>query len=171
MSNTATKSFLESLFDVWGRHHRASWIDGDSQKADNKPSKPSESKSYFQIQPNIFRVSQNTQSFALLQYNRSKETMDLLKSLSFDSSSSNDLSSTKAKTAMTTSTSLDWVDDTVNCISRMCNLCGQYEIQQVGYEWLLEQQRQGQVLSRKDLEVELYRKFLFDESSVKLNDE
>ena len=93
--------------------------------------------------------------------------MDLLNSFSFDSSASDDLSH-KAKTAMTTpnGTTLDWVDDAVDSIARMCNLCGQYEIQQVGYEWLLEQQRQGQVLSRRDLEVELYRKFLFDESSV-----
>ena len=92
--------------------------------------------------------------------------MDLLNSHSFDSNASD--SSQKAKTAITTpnSNSLDWVDETVDSIARMCNLCGQYEIQQVGYEWFLEQNRQGQVLSRKDLEVEVYRKFLFDESSV-----
>lgn len=95
--------------------------------------------------------------------------MDLLKSFSFDSGASDD-STQKSNihsthTAMTPN-SYDWVDETVTGIARICNFCGQYEIEQVGYEWLLEQQRQGNVISKKDLEVELYRKFLFDESSV-----
>ena len=68
-----------------------------------------------------------------------------------------------------TSLGLDWIDDTVTMMSRICNLCGTYEIRQVGFEWLQEEvQQQPKAMKWKscDLEIELYRKFLFDESSV-----
>jgi hypothetical protein len=94
--------------------------------------------------------------------------MDLLKSFSFDSGASDDSTQKDNINTMTTTSvnDFDWVDDAVDCIARACNLCGQYEIQQVGYEWIVEQKRQGKNLSTKQFEVELYRKFLFDESSV-----
>lgn len=95
--------------------------------------------------------------------------MDLLNSLSFDSNRGDSASKEKANTAIASNNSTDyWIDETVDCIARMCNLCGEYEIQQVVYEFLSKEQRQqhGTNADLRTLEVELYRKFLFDEQSV-----
>jgi len=70
----------------------------------------------------------------------------------------------------TAAVSYDWMEVGTS-IATFCNFCGEYDIKQVGYEWIQEQTQQSQQQSKQvwtsnDLEVELYRKFLFDESSV-----
>jgi hypothetical protein len=76
-------------------------------------------------------------------------------------------------TLETTPLGFDWIDDTVSIMARICNLCGEYEMRQLGFEWLQEEAQQQQQQQQKttkwksnDFEVQLYRQFLFDESSV-----
>jgi hypothetical protein len=72
-------------------------------------------------------------------------------------------------TLETTALGFDWIDDTVSIMAQICNLCGRYEMRQLGFEWLQEEGQQQQKTMKwksNELEVELYRQFLFDESSV-----
>jgi hypothetical protein len=69
----------------------------------------------------------------------------------------------------------DWIDQAVVSIARACNLCGKNEFKQVEYEWVQDRQVPSTFFDKMmwsnidGLEVELYRKFLFDESSVGLD--
>lgn len=64
----------------------------------------------------------------------------------------------------------DWVDEAVVSIAKACNLCDVYKFQQVEYERTQEKEeiKFGSNMIQ-GLEVELYRKFLFDESSIRLD--
>jgi len=69
----------------------------------------------------------------------------------------------------------DWVGETVIGIASACNLCGTYDMQQVGFEQQEQMAQQQQKQSskkwnRNDWEVSLYQKFLFDESSIRLDE-
>jgi hypothetical protein len=68
-----------------------------------------------------------------------------------------------------------WVDQAVLSIATACNLCDVYVHDQVRFEWNNENQDvQLDSSSFEDVDrrvqIEVYKKFLFDESSIRLED-
>ncbi|CAB9521084.1 expressed unknown protein [Seminavis robusta] len=72
-----------------------------------------------------------------------------------------------------------WVDHAVLSIATACNLCDVYVHEQVRFEWdTAEKDRRvtqdsfddGDDIEKK-VQIEVYKKFLFDESSIRIEDE
>lgn len=69
-----------------------------------------------------------------------------------------------------------WVDAAVLGVAMACNLCDTYTNQQLQYEWKIERQDtplDDACLSEneRNSQIEIYRRFLFDESSLRLEEE
>jgi hypothetical protein len=72
------------------------------------------------------------------------------------------------------SSTTGWVDHAVLGIATACNLCDVYVHEQVRFEWdTQEKDLQAPYYDDdlKKLEIDLYKKFLFDESSIRLDDD
>ena len=77
---------------------------------------------------------------------------------------------------MTVQHTTGWVDHAVLSIATACNLCDVYVHEQVRFEWDTEEKdrRLDQASFDeidKNLQIEFYKKFLFDESSIRIDDD